>query len=261
MNSSDKVVENLTVAKNLVAQSVEQGARLVVLPESFSFLGESMAQQRMHAEVYGEGLIQTALQDMAKQFEVWIVAGTIPLLTEQTDKLSAACLVYNSQGKVVARYDKMHLFDAALPHSTESYSESCIFSPGNEVVVIDSPVGKLGIAVCYDMRFPEMFRLQVEQGMQVLACPAAFTQKTGAAHWHTLLRARAIENLCYVAAAAQAGTHSSGRETYGHSLVYDAWGERLAECPVGEGLIVAEVDLARQQQLRMQFPVLSHRRL
>jgi predicted amidohydrolase len=182
-------------------------------------------------------------------------------LTDLEDKLAAACLVYDGKGEVVARYDKMHLFDAALPNSTESYSESCVYSPGSELVVIDSPVGKLGIAVCYDMRFPEFFRQQMQQGMQVLAIPAAFTQTTGAAHWHTLLRARAIENLCYVAAAAQTGEHVSGRETYGHSLVYGAWGELLAEQAQAQGIVVAAVDLARQQQLREQFPALTHRRI
>lgn len=244
-----------------MAQSVKQGAKLVVLPESFAFMGASMQEQHQHGERYGKGLIQAALEGIAKDFSVWLVAGTIPLLTEQENKLAAACLVYDHRGDVVARYDKIHLFDADLPNSTESYSESVVFTPGRDIVVVDSPVGKLGVSVCYDMRFPELFRQQIEQGMQVLVCPAAFTQKTGAAHWHALLRARAIENLCYVAAAAQTGTHASGRETYGHSLIYDAWGELLSEHAAGSGVIVENIDLAQQQRLRMQFPALSHRRL
>ena len=261
MNSSDNLDDNLFNVEKWVKQSAEQGAKLVVLPESFAFMGKTMALQHEHAEVYGEGPIQSALQSMARQYSIWIVAGTISLRLDSSDKLAAACLVYSEQGREVVRYDKIHLFDVDVPDADESYTESSVYAPGKQVVVIDSPVGKLGIAVCYDMRFPELFRQQLEQGMQTLVLSAAFTRTTGRAHWHALLRARSIENLRYVAAAAQTGLHAGGRETYGHSLVYNAWGEVLDELAEEEGIVLAEIDLARQQQLRKQFPALNNRRL
>ena len=261
INSTDSVRDNISSVENWVKQSADAGARLLVLPESFAFMGKTMALQHECAEVYGDGPIQAALQRMAKQYAIWIVAGTIALRVEQSDKLAAACLIYDNHGVEVVRYDKMHLFDVDIPNADESFLESAVYTPGDQVVVVDSPVGKLGVAVCYDLRFPELFRQQLEQGVQVLILPAAFTRATGRAHWHTLLRARAIENLCYVAAAAQTGSHAGGRESYGHSIVYSPWGEVLGELADEQGLVLAEIDLAAQQQLRTQFPALNNRRL
>ena len=261
MNSTDSVRDNLSRVEHWVKQSADAGAKLVILPESFAFMGKTMVLQHEYAEMYGNGPIQTALQNMAKQYAIWIVAGTLSLRVDQSDKLAAACLVYDDQGVEVVRYDKIHLFDVDVPDTEETYLESSVYRPGNQVVVIDSPVGKLGIAICYDVRFPELFRQQLEQGMQVLALPAAFTHATGLAHWHTLLRARAIENLCFVAAAAQTGVHVGERKTYGHSIAYNAWGEVLGGLAEEEGVALAEIDLASQQQLRSQFPALNNRRL
>ena len=257
--STDNVQKNLTTVERLVADSVAQGARLVVLPENFAFMGHSMEHQLEHAEEYGGGHIQEAMTELARRHKVWIVAGTMPIRTG--DKVFASCMVYNDLGEVVACYNKMHLFDVDLPGQKESYRESSVFEAGDKVVVLDSPVGRLGLSVCYDMRFPELFREQLEQGVEILVVSAAFTQKTGKAHWHTLLRSRAIENLCYVVAAAQTGTHVSGRQTYGHSLLYSPWGELLAEQPEGEGCAIARLDLQKQASIRQQFPVLQHRRM
>ncbi len=261
MNSSAEVAANLACAEALLAEAAARGARLAVLPENFAFMGQHMQQQRELAESLGAGPIQDQLCRWARHYRLWIVAGTLPLRIEGSDKLHAACLVYNELGECVAQYDKIHLFDVEVPEQDECYRESAVFSPGRETVVIDSPVGKLGLAVCYDLRFPELFRRLQAQGAEVLVLPAAFTEATGAAHWHTLLRARAIENLCHVAAAAQTGQHASGRHTYGHSIIYSPWGDTLAKLHTASGIAIAELDLPRQQHIRMQFPALQHRKL
>jgi predicted amidohydrolase len=189
------------------------------------------------------------------------VGGTLPLRADDPERLRAASLVYNDQGVRVARYDKMHLFDVNLPGADERYEESATIEPGGEPVVIDSPFGRLGIAVCYDLRFPEMVRNMLDSGVEVLAVPAAFTALTGKAHWETLVRARAIENLVYVVAAAQGGYHLSGRETHGHSMIVDPWGAILAQVPRGTGCICSPIDRGFQESVRRTFPTLEHRRL
>jgi nitrilase len=194
---------------------------------------------------------------------MWIIGGTIPIRAEDgSDKVAAACLVFDDKGKFTARYDKIHLFDVDLPDREERYRESATIAAGTEPVVVSTPVGRVGLSVCYDVRFPELFRLLQAQGAEILCLPAAFTAATGRAHWETLIRARAIENLCYVIAPAQSGTHENGRDTWGDSMVVDPWGhvlERVVEA--GPGLAVGEVDRTLQQQMRARFPSLTHRRI
>jgi nitrilase len=213
------------------------------------------------AEPAGRGPIQDALAALAARLGLWIVAGTVPLATPGGGRVAAASLVYDSAGCVVARYDKIHLFDVDIPARDEIYRESSTVAPGSSPQVIDTPAGRLGLAVCYDVRFPELFRELARRGAQWFVLPSAFTVPTGRAHWETLLRARAIENLAFMVAAAQSGTHASGRETWGDSLVVDYWGAVLARLPAGEGVVTAALELDAQALARSQFPALQHRRL
>jgi nitrilase len=204
--------------------------------------------------------VQAFLSDTARELKMWILGGTIVI--RGTDRRVAnTSLLVDAAGKRVARYDKIHLFDVTIPGRDEQYRESTHVAPGREPVIADTPVGKLGLSVCYDMRFPELYRELVSRGAEWLAMPAAFTVPTGRAHWETLLRARAIENLCYVVAPAQSGTHSSGRETYGDSLIVDYWGKVLSRLPTGTGVITAQIDLAKEAETRARFPALDNRRL
>lgn len=209
----------------------------------------------------GKGQIQEFLSRQAARHGVWLVGGTIPLESHDPGKVRAACLVFDDKGHRAARFDKLHLFDVHLMESGEEYAESETIEPGERLTVIDTPFGRLGLAVCYDLRFPELFRAMMEQGMEILALPSAFTAITGKAHWEVLVRARAVENLCYVVAAAQGGYHASGRETYGHSMIVDPWGVVLSELPRGAGVVTAEVNLERLTTTRRTFPALEHRRL
>lgn len=260
MASGPNVDANLAEAERLIERAAAAGAVLAVLPEHFASMGGD-EQKRAIAEVPGDGPIQAFLAERARRHGLWLVGGVVPLRTGSGDRVRAAVLVYDDAGRQVARYDKIHLFDVTVPGSGERYRESALIEPGDTVVVIDSPVGRLGLCVCYDVRFPELFRLQVDQGMEVLAVPSAFTAVTGRAHWQPLLQARAIENQIYVAAADQGGYHLGGRETHGHSMIVDPWGTVLDCLPSGAGVVSAEVDTVRQRALREQFPVLQHRRL
>jgi deaminated glutathione amidase len=261
MNSSHVVADNLAVAGELLREAQEQGAQIACLPENFSFLGLKDADKLQVAEADGVGVVQRFLSDTARKLKMWILGGTIVIRTDNPRRAANASLLINAQGERVARYDKIHLFDVTIPGRNEQYRESSHVLPGRELVVADTPVGKLGLSVCYDMRFPELYRELVLQGAEWLAMPAAFTVPTGRAHWETLLRARAIENLCYVVAPAQAGLHSSGRETYGDSLIVDYWGQVLSRLARGTGVITAEIDLAAQTESRARFPALDNRRL
>jgi nitrilase len=261
MASSTSVRANLHEAEKLIAEAAKAGAKLVALPENFALMGETEFDKIKQKEVDGTGPIQTFLADMAKKYALWIVAGTIPLEAPDKNKIIAACLIYNEQGERVARYDKIHLFDVSVPDSDEEYRESDTIACGNHDLVIDSPFGKLGIAVCYDLRFPEMFREMVSRGMEVLIIPAAFTAATGAAHWELLLRARAVENLCYVIAPNQGGFHLNGRKTYGHSMIVDPWGVVLDCYKTGGGFVSANIDIEKLHKVRTAFPVLEHRRI
>jgi deaminated glutathione amidase len=260
MTSGPDVPANLEQARALLEEAAAAGARLAVLPENFSFMGLKDADKRAVAEADGRGPAQEFLASSARRLRLWIVGGTVPLRAPNGDgRVAAASLVYDSDGGRVARYDKIHLFDVDIPGRTESYRESRHVAAGASATVIDTPVGRLGLSVCYDVRFPELYRHLSGAGAQILAVPSAFTSPTGRAHWETLLRARAIENLCYVVAPAQSGFHPSGRETYGDSMIVDYWGRILKRLPRGRGCAVAEVDLARQAGVRESFPALGHR--
>lgn len=258
MASGPNVSANLIEAERLLATAAEQGAALAVLPENFAMLGQSDEDRVAHAEADGDGPLQEWLAAQARRHELWIVGGTIPLAAD-SGRISGACLVMDETGARRVRFDKMHLFDVTLPDGRETYSESASTRAGRDVVVLDSPIGRLGLAVCYDLRFPELFREMSAQGAEVFAVPSAFTAQTGRAHWELLLRARAVENLCYVVAGAQGGFHVSGRETWGHSMIVDPWGTILAEQEQGAGSVTAEISLERLRSLRKRFPVLEHR--
>ncbi|MEO1751852.1 carbon-nitrogen hydrolase family protein [Thiofaba sp. EF100] len=257
MVSGADVEANLEQAGRRLAEAANAGARLAVLPENVACMTPEMEHLRSIAEREGEGPIQQALAAMARRNQLWLVAGTIPLLARD-GRLTNTCLVFDDDGQRVARYDKIHLFDVDVPGG-EVHHESAHFAPGREVVVLDTPVGRLGLAVCYDLRFPELFRAMVDQGAELIALPAAFTHATGRAHWEVLLRARAIENLCFVLASAQGGQHFEGRRTFGHSQVIGPWGEPLALHAEGPGLALATLDRGAQRELRERFPVLAHR--
>jgi deaminated glutathione amidase len=261
MTSGHIVAENLAAAGKLLREAKDAGAEIACLPENFCFIGLKDGDKLQIAEADGTGPVQAFLSDTARELKMWILGGTIVLRGDSPSRVANSSLLIDSDGKRVARYDKIHLFDVTIPGRNEQYRESSHVMPGREPVLADTPVGKLGLSVCYDMRFPELYRELVSQGAEWLAMPAAFTVPTGLAHWETLLRARAIENLCYVVAPAQSGTHSSGRETYGDSLIVDYWGQVLSRLAKGTGVITAEIDLAKQAESRLRFPALANRQL
>jgi len=261
MTSGHIVTDNLAAAAALLREAKEAGADIACLPENFSFIGLHDADKLQVAEPDGDGAVQSFLSDTARKLKMWILGGTIVIRGDTEHRVANASLLIDSAGKRVARYDKIHLFDVTIPGRNEQYRESTHVTPGRAAVIADTPVGRLGLSVCSDMRFPELYRDLVSRGAEWLAMPAAFTVPTGRAHWETLLRARAIENLCYVVAPAQSGTHTSGRETYGDSLIVDYWGQVLSRLARGSGVITAEIDLAKQAETRTRFPALDNRRL
>ena len=260
MASGPQVSANLLEAEKLIAEAAKAGAKLVALPENFAIMGMNELDKVKVSETDGSGPIQDFLAGVAKKYAVWVVGGTIPLAAVAANKVRASCLVFNDQGQRVARYDKIHLFDVSVPDSNEEYRESDSVEAGEEFCVIDTPFGKLGVAVCYDLRFPEFFRSMSKADLDIIVIPSAFTAKTGAAHWEVLLRARAIENLCYVIAPNQGGFHKNGRQTYGHSMIVDPWGVVLDCYKTGTGFVVADIDKNRLEKTRASFPVLEHRR-
>ncbi len=259
MTSSHEIDANLEAADRFLREAARQGAVLAALPENFAFMGKNAGDKRAVAEPDGSGRIQNFLAESARRLQIWVVGGTVPLRAEADGRVAAACLVYGSDGQRAARYDKIHLFDVDVPGSTESHRESAHTVPGQEPRVVDTPIGKLGLAVCYDMRFPELFRVLSRQGAEMFVVPSAFTVPTGRAHWESLLRARAIENLCGLIAPAQWGLHANGRETYGDSMIIDHWGKVLARMPEGTGCVVADIDPAGRLDARTRFPSLEHR--
>ncbi|MCP4410458.1 MAG: carbon-nitrogen hydrolase family protein [Gammaproteobacteria bacterium] len=259
--SGPNIEANLLEVSRLIAAAVEKGAKLIVLPENFALMGMSETDKLSLSEPLGEGRIQDFLSTQAADHEIWIVGGTIPLQSPDPDRVYATSLVYNAKGKVAARYDKIHLFDVELSGTSEQYNESETIKAGDKVVVVDSPFGRLGVAICYDLRFPELFRIMLDQGVEVVALPAAFTAVTGKAHWEILIRARAIENLIYVVAAGQGGYHVNGRKTYGYSMVVDPWGSILDRFQQGSGMALAPLDLPFLETTRGNFPAIEHRRL
>jgi nitrilase len=261
MTSSHIVAENLATAGRLLAEAKAAGAQIACLPENFAFIGLKDSDKKAIAEADGDGPAQSFLRDTARSLGLWILGGTINIRGGADGRVANASLLIDADGRRVARYDKIHLFDVTIPGRNEQYRESDTVVPGRRTAVADTPVGRLGLSVCYDMRFPELYRELVLAGAEWFAMPAAFTVPTGRAHWETLLRARAIENLCYVVAPAQGGTHTSGRETYGDTLIVDYWGQVMTRLPQGNGVVTAEFDLAKQAETRERFPALENRRL
>jgi predicted amidohydrolase len=260
MASSPNLEANLFEVERLIKEAVHGGSELVVLPENFALMGLSEADKIGVRERAGEGRIQDFLAELAARHKIWIVGGTVPMECPDPTKVYAACLVFDDQGRQVARYDKIYLFDVEIAASGERYNESTTIMSGQRDVVVDTPFGRLGLAVCYDLRFPELFRRLLDRGVQIVALPAAFTAYTGKAHWEILIRARAIENLVYMIAAAQGGYHLNGRETYGNSMIVDPWGAVLDCLPHGSGVVSATLDRSYQATTRQQFPVIDHRR-
>ncbi|MBD1585706.1 carbon-nitrogen hydrolase family protein [Pseudomonas typographi] len=263
MVSQPDVAANLAAARALLEQAAEAGARLAVLPENFASLGRRDAAAIGQAEALGGGPILPALKQAARDLKLWIVAGTLPLPPLQTPhgKPCACSLLFDEHGDVVARYDKLHLFDVDVNDHRGRYRESDDYAHGQTTVVADTPVGRLGLTVCYDLRFPELYTRLREQGAELITAPSAFTAVTGAAHWEVLIRARAIETQCYVLAAAQGGEHPGPRETWGQAAIIDPWGRVLAEQAKGPAVLCAARDAKEQASIRARMPVLSHRRL
>jgi nitrilase len=258
MVSAPEVATNLESAGRLIAEAAAQGARLVALPENFYIIGRHEGDKVRARERDGRGPIQDFLAGAAQQNKVWIVGGTAPIDIGEENRILSACLVFDDSGKRVARYDKMHLFrfDGG---DEEHYDESRTLRPGDRPVSVASPFGRLALSVCYDVRFPELYRALGE--FEVMLVPSAFTVPTGVAHWEVLLRARAIENQAYVIAPAQGGLHGSGRRTYGHSMIVDPWGEVLGVRAAGEGIVLAEIDTDKLREVRASLPALLNRRL
>ena len=271
MVSTVDVDENLATADRLISEAAEQGAELVLLPEVFAVL--EGGPMRQYGEVEGTGKLQDFLAGQARGNKLIVVGGTIPLISRpgksqsgakhiiEDGKVRAACLVFDSEGKQIARYDKIHLFDVTVNDAQSEYSESHSYEAGSAIATLKTPLGHLGLSVCYDMRFPELYRDFFKLGVEIVTVPAAFTAVTGEAHWESLLRARAIENQCYVIAAAQAGRHNEKRETWGHSMVIDPWGNVLVSLAKGEGIAVADIDIDYLNDIRARMPIREQQKL
>ncbi len=255
MASGPSVAANLSEAERLIEVAANQGAKLVVLPEYFAIMGMKETDKVAVREQEGKGPIQTFLSKIAKEHGIWLIGGSVPMVSNFPNKVRNSCLVYDDKGKQVARYDKIHLFGLDL--GNEHYHEENTIESGNDIQVVDTPFGKIGLSICYDLRFPELYRAMGE--VNIIVIPAAFTETTGKAHWETLVRARAIENLSYVIAAAQGGYHLSGRETHGNSMIIDPWGVILDRLPRGSGVVIATMNPQYQASLRKSLPALKHR--
>lgn len=259
MASGPNVNANLNEVRRLVERAVDAGAGLVVLPENFALMPVSEDQRLEAAENFGDGPIQSFVSSIAAEHGIWIVAGTIGLFASDPAKIRAAALLYDDNGDCVARYDKIHLFDVELENG-ERYAESSTFDAGVETVVVDTPFGKLGLAICYDLRFPELFRKMLDQGAELFAVPSAFTATTGRAHWEVLVRARAIENLAFLIAADQGGYHVNGRDTHGDTMIVGPWGDIIDRLPRGSGIVVGDIDRDRLHAVRRSLPSIQHRK-
>jgi nitrilase len=257
MVSSPNVDENLHAARRLLAEAADKGAKLVTLPEYWPIMGMSDTDKVGHAEQPGHGPIQEFMAAQAREHGFWLIGGTLPLVSDEAGRVLNTTLVYDPDGQPVSRYDKIHLF--GFTRGDESYDEARTIVPGEAVGSFDAPFGRVGLSVCYDLRFPELYRAMGEVALIVV--PAAFTHTTGMAHWEVLLRARAIENQCYVLASAQGGTHRNGRRTFGHSMLIGPWGEVLSQLPEGEGVVCGEIDTDFLAEVRQNLPALKHRKL
>ena len=257
MVSTPVVEENFAAARRLVAEAAQQGAKLVLLPEYWPIMGMKESDKVAHAEELDAGPIQKCMSDIAREHGIWLVGGTLPMIASEANKVLNTMMVYDPQGRHVVRYDKIHLF--SFTKGEESYDEARTIVHGTKVGTFDAPFGQVGLSVCYDLRFPELYRAMGDCALIVV--PAAFTYTTGRAHWEILLRARAIENQCYVLAAAQGGNHPNGRRTWGHSMLVDPWGEVKCVLPEGEGVVLGELDPVHLQRVRESLPALKHRKL
>lgn len=261
MCSSHIVDENLLTASRLIKEASVNHAKLIVLPEMFAIMGLSSHDKVKVKEPFGNGKIQSFLSDQAKNNKIWIVGGTIPIECENENKVKAASLLFNDKGECVTRYDKIHLFDVTISKN-EVYKESETTDPGNELIVQETPFGKLGLSVCYDIRFPELFRCLFNKGAEIIVIPSAFTVKTGGAHWELLARTRAVENFCYTIGACQGGTHTSGRKTYGNSIIVSPWGDTISKMDnTNEGIIYATIDLEKVYEARKSIPIIDHQKI
>lgn len=255
MVSGPRVQENLAAASHLIDEAVAQGAQLVVLPEYFPIIGAADADRVQAREAFGHGPIQDWLAEMASRHGIWLYAGSIPLMASVPEKMRNSSLAYNPAGKCVGRYDKIHLF--GFRKGNESYDEAAFIEPGREPLAVDTPYGRVALSICYDLRFPELYRALGP--VDLILMPAAFTDTTGRAHWEILLRARAIENQCYLLAVGQGGRHENGRMTHGNSMIVDPWGEILDRKLKGPGVVIADLDHGRIAEIRESLPALAHR--
>jgi len=257
-DSRHNINNNIETACQFIGKAAKRGAKLAVLPEEFATLSLTPEEKLKIAEMYDNGPIQQALSSCAKKNKIWVIGGTIPIKNEG-NKIFARCIVWNEHGEGISHYDKIHLFDVKV--GDQDYQESKLVQPGDKLVVVDSPLGKIGLAICYDVRFPELFRELMLKGAEMVVLPSAFTIKTGTDHWEILLKARAIENLYYLIAPAEVGVRANSLGTYGHSIIIGPWGNTLAISENKPGVIFAEIDLEEMKKLRSQFPALTHRRL
>lgn len=263
MNSGMDLSQNLALARTLLKEASDKGATLAVLPEMFPLLGSGCSftsKKLLIKEKEGSGQIQRFLSEQARELGIWIIGGTIPLESNDQNKTYASCLVFNNKGTQVARYDKIHLFDVTLSPS-ESYRESDTTMPGDKIVVVDTPLGRIGLSVCYDIRFPELYRALFNLGADIIVIPSAFTLQTGKEHWEILARARAIENFSYVVCSAQWGKHGDSRETYGNTLIVAPSGQIIAHLEEGNGVVLSEIDSELIKAQRKRMPVKDHQRI
>ncbi|MGK0297999.1 MAG: putative amidohydrolase [Gammaproteobacteria bacterium] len=262
MVSTANVEENLQSAASLIKQAADQDIEFALLPEYFPIISDNERDKLDHKEVYGNGPIQDFLAEQASLHGIWLMGGTIPMDCGEENRVYNTCLLYDPHGNVVARYEKMHLFDVNVDNKgSESYNESHTIAAGNKVSVAETPFAVIGMSVCYDLRFPELYRSMLDHDISLITVPSAFTVTTGKRHWETLLKARAVENLCYVIASNQGGQNTARRATWGHSMIIDPWGDILAELEYGPGVAVADLDFNHVEGLRKSFPVLKHRKL
>lgn len=260
MVSTADVEKNLSQAKTLIQQAASEGAEFAVLPEYFPLISDDETDKLNIVEDFGAGPIQDFLAGNASEHGMWLMGGSMPIRCEDPQRVSSSCLLYNPAGECVARYDKIHLFDVCVDKDAEeSYMESRTIMPGREVVVVETPFATLGLSICYDLRFPELYRALVSKGANIITVPSAFTYSTGKRHWEMFLRARAVENLCFVIASGQGGQNTEKRRTWGHSMIIDPWGNILCSLEDGPGVACTDLDLTLVEELRASFPALKHR--
>ena len=262
MVSTDNLDANLAQAADLIEEAVNQGAQFALLPEYFPLMSDDETAKVRIGEVQGKGPIQDFLAGQARQYRLWLMAGTFSLQSDKASRVYNSCLLYNPDGICSQRYDKIHLFDVQVAdEEKEVYNESETIVPGSNIVVAATPFGRIGMTVCYDLRFPELYRELSKQQVEIMTVPSAFTYATGKRHWELFLRARAVENLCYVIATNQGGQNTEARRTWGHSMIIDPWGDVLCSLEAGPGVVCADIDLTRVHELRRSFPALEHRTL